>query len=89
MKQNLFLFNGYPTQIPYLDDESVSVNDTISNTVCSYCGKEVTNHTFCVAKEALEMYSGKLILTAVLLSIMLYWWIKNRNNKRKEDELNL
>lgn len=83
MKQNLFLLNGY-TKLPLIDEDYVLLKDTATLTVCEYCGKIDSNHSFCVVKEAYEIYANKCVLTILFIILLGLCWLGALIKKRKK-----
>ena len=82
--KNLFCsFNGY-TKLPLMDEDYVLLNDTSTYTVCEYCGKVDSNHSFCVVKEAYKIYASKSLLTIVILIFLGISWLFVKIKKRKK-----
>jgi hypothetical protein len=82
--KNLFCsFNGY-TKLPLMDEDYVLLNDTSTHTVCEYCGKVDSNHSFCVVKEAYEMYASKSLFTLLLIIFFGICWLVVRFKKRNK-----
>ena len=67
-----------------MDEDYVLLNDTSTYTVCEYCGKVDSNHSFCVVKEAYEMYASKSLLTIVILIFLGISWLFVKIKKRKK-----